>query len=569
MSAALAAPMPTPGAVISGLAAWSPSRGPWDDDGARRFSASTEPTDSAEFAVDGALTEPGAPSLPAAITNSAPDEALSASTACDIGSVPSEAPDPRLMLTTRACCPTAHSMPATICEYVPQPVSSRTLPTTSRVSGATPAYRPREAAPLPVMIDATCVPCPLRSIGPTASPVKSADAATASERSGWFGSIPESSTAVRTPAPVRPACHACGAPICGTLRSSDARTRPSSQIRAMPGAAVFAVPASAGPAATVRQNAPASALRSATAWAWMLGSSRPGTELAATEDRAAAVPGPSYRTMSGSTGVRRSSKPSRTNPVTSNSAGSNTPRLSSARASDGTTVTEPFRVDRRKDTSSRPGAGVAVTACVPPANVSTVTTSPVISVTDAREGWAPAGPDPGGPAAGGPEPGPDAAWAPPVPTAPTASSAPATTPATKRRLARRFIWALLPETHTPPIGMDASWRDDREPPLSCLRTGRIPLLRRRIRALLAQLAWNRRQVHTDARCGITRLPPPTPPGCRYSRHTNTRADATRTPVPQTSGRGHNGTCHAHADDRNEGRRYRSAFAKMYSVTPGG
>ena len=40
-------------------------------------------------------------------------------------------------------------MPAMICESVPEPLSSSTLPMSSLAPGATPLYLPPEAAPLP------------------------------------------------------------------------------------------------------------------------------------------------------------------------------------------------------------------------------------------------------------------------------------------------------------------------------------------------------------------------------------------------------------------------------------
>ncbi len=171
------------------------------------------------------------PELPAATTNSAPVSAVSLFTACDMGSVPSLGNgSPRLMLITSAPLFAAHSMPAMIPDSLPPPESSSTLPFSSFASGATPWYFPPDFAPLPVMIDATCVPCPKWSSAPVSLPVKSRAPATASARSGCVASTPVSSTATVAPFPVWPADHASGAPICGTLRSRLTRTGASSQI---------------------------------------------------------------------------------------------------------------------------------------------------------------------------------------------------------------------------------------------------------------------------------------------------------------------------------------------------
>ena len=119
-------------------------------------------------------------------------------------------------------------MPAMIHDSWPKPKSSSTFPLSSLASGATPRYLPPLAAPLPVMIDATCVPCPKLSSSVSLS-LKFRAPATASARSGCVTSIPVSSTATVVPAPVWPAFQASGAPICGTEWSRLARTGPSSQ----------------------------------------------------------------------------------------------------------------------------------------------------------------------------------------------------------------------------------------------------------------------------------------------------------------------------------------------------
>ena len=112
MSCERAAVMSTPGATRSGLRAPVPVRGPVLEKLARLSCLSTAPTVSAEAAAPGVEIVSG-PALPAAITKSAPDCSDSASTASDIGSVPSDGIEsPRLMLTTSAPWPTAHSMPA-------------------------------------------------------------------------------------------------------------------------------------------------------------------------------------------------------------------------------------------------------------------------------------------------------------------------------------------------------------------------------------------------------------------------------------------------------------------------
>lgn len=95
--------MPTPGAVMSGLTAESPLRGPRLENPASRPRPSTAPTASAASALAGEPTVAAAgPSLPAATTNSVPVRRLSVFTACSIGSRPRSSVPPRLMLTTFA-----------------------------------------------------------------------------------------------------------------------------------------------------------------------------------------------------------------------------------------------------------------------------------------------------------------------------------------------------------------------------------------------------------------------------------------------------------------------------------
>ncbi len=149
----------TPGAVISGLTPPS-TAGPVLEKSARVSVASTAPTARAESARAGVLMVCGPP-LPAAVTNSAPVSAVSSSTAVAIGSSAPAGSPPRLMLTMRASWSrAAHSMPAMIQDSMPRPLLSSTRPTCSRAPGATPRSSPSEAAPVPAIVEATCVPCP-------------------------------------------------------------------------------------------------------------------------------------------------------------------------------------------------------------------------------------------------------------------------------------------------------------------------------------------------------------------------------------------------------------------------
>src|SRR5690606_21200931 len=116
--AARAATISTPGAVTSGLTAWSPARGPRLENQGTSSPSSTAPTVRAAAAAPGGVTVLGPlpPSLPAATTKSVPYRSLSRSTASENGSVPSvyRSDSPRLMFTTSAPCAAAHSMPAMI-----------------------------------------------------------------------------------------------------------------------------------------------------------------------------------------------------------------------------------------------------------------------------------------------------------------------------------------------------------------------------------------------------------------------------------------------------------------------
>jgi len=117
-------------------------------------------------------------------------------------------------------------MPASIADSS-QNSSPQTLPMASLVSGATPLYFPLEAAPDPVMMEATWVPWPTVS-SVLLPPVKSWLVVILPAKSGWVASMPVSRIAVVVPCPVSPAAHAVGAPICGTLSfRSTLRCRPA------------------------------------------------------------------------------------------------------------------------------------------------------------------------------------------------------------------------------------------------------------------------------------------------------------------------------------------------------
>src|SRR2546423_1163698 len=150
----------TPGATISGFPRPAPTGGPALEKPAIRSCLSTAPTVSALVAVPGELTPMRVPLLPAATTKSVPVCAVNAFSSSLTGSVPSVGSLPRLMLTTLAPLVAAHSMPAMIQESRPLPSSVSTLPTMSFAPGATPLYRPPDAAPEPTIVDATWVPWP-------------------------------------------------------------------------------------------------------------------------------------------------------------------------------------------------------------------------------------------------------------------------------------------------------------------------------------------------------------------------------------------------------------------------
>src|SRR5690606_21784472 len=94
-------------------------------------------------------------------------------------------------------------------DRVPDPAALSTLPLSSSAPYAIPRYCPSEAAPVPAMVAATWVPCPASSVV-VGSSVKLASCTTTPARSGWVVSMPESSTAMVMPSPVKPDCHASG-----------------------------------------------------------------------------------------------------------------------------------------------------------------------------------------------------------------------------------------------------------------------------------------------------------------------------------------------------------------------
>ncbi|CAM5247383.1 hypothetical protein STANM309S_05274 [Streptomyces tanashiensis] len=138
----------------------------------------------------------------------------------------------------------AHSMPAMICDSVPEPWSLRTLPTARVAPGATPFSLPSLAAPDPPTVEVTWVPWPPRSATSWPS-MKDLVSAIRPARSGWPRSAPVSRTATLTPLPVSPASQAFGVPIWALDSAMAALTRPSSQT--LPGAAARAVPRAVKP----------------------------------------------------------------------------------------------------------------------------------------------------------------------------------------------------------------------------------------------------------------------------------------------------------------------------------
>ena len=290
-----AATICTPGAVRSGLSAPS-MRGPRLEKSASSSDLSTAPTVRAESALPGELIDRSAKSLPAAMTNSTPNSAVRFSTACSIGSTSSVSNPPRLMFTTSAPCSAAHCIPARIHDSA-QPNSTHTLPSSSCAPGATPRNWPPEAAPLPATIDATCVPCPTRSPSSSSPSVKFSDATTRSARSGWVASMPVSSTATVVPEPSNPTAQACGAPTCGTLRSSDGCRSPSSH--------TFDTPAAAIPAdRSTRsfQNSPRTDLSTRTAEPPTAGRSRTTSTPSTAASGVAAARAPPSTTINGRSG---------------------------------------------------------------------------------------------------------------------------------------------------------------------------------------------------------------------------------------------------------------------------
>lgn len=133
---ACAAMMSTPGAVRSGLIAWSPSRGPRLENPATWSWSSTAPTVRAASALPGLETGARLPLLPAEMTNKVPVRSDSVFTACSTGSSSGVSVLPRLRLTTLALTSVAaHSMPARIAESR-APRLPPTLPMRSGWSGS-------------------------------------------------------------------------------------------------------------------------------------------------------------------------------------------------------------------------------------------------------------------------------------------------------------------------------------------------------------------------------------------------------------------------------------------------
>ena len=196
-----AAVMSTPGAEMSGFMPPEPASGPVLENQARLSCLSVAATVSADAAAPGVEMVSG-PALPAAMTNRVPYCAERASTVWDIGSLPSDGTvSPRLMLTTSAPDSAAHCMPAMTQESWPKPSAPpSTFPAIRSAPGATPLKSPPEAAPVPTIVLATWVPCPLTSV--IASPgTKLAVPSIWPCRSGWLTSMPVSSTATFTPLP--------------------------------------------------------------------------------------------------------------------------------------------------------------------------------------------------------------------------------------------------------------------------------------------------------------------------------------------------------------------------------
>jgi hypothetical protein len=81
----------------------------------------------------------------------------------------------------------AHCMPSMIQESLPKPSSLSTLPTISFAPGATPRSEPPDAAPVPAIVEAVWVPCPLPSWVDSPG-TKLFESLTCVARSGWFSS---------------------------------------------------------------------------------------------------------------------------------------------------------------------------------------------------------------------------------------------------------------------------------------------------------------------------------------------------------------------------------------------
>ena len=416
--------MSPPGAATSGLSAPSPTRGPRLEKPLSSSCLDTLATASASSAAAGVATVSFPPKLPAATTNSVPCCRVRVLSVSDTGSVPSVGPAPRLMLTTFARMSTAaHAMPARTPSIVPSPLSSSTLPTASVACGASPRYLPADAAPDPVIVEATCVPCPLPS-STVPFPEKSLLSLTFPARSGWSVSMPVSSTATRTPWPVRPACHAAGAPICGTLSSRLACTLAFNHTFSTPAARCW-------PPASSRQKRVASDFCSSSAVMPRVDSVR------------ATVPTPAGGaedfTSNGMFGVCASSYPCRTNPVTLNSSSSNRPDRTSVAASAGITYWSPSWVYSWIGTGFALGAGVTATV-VRPLTVRTATRSPVISVTQVACPVVPGGAAPAG-----------AAAPPGAPSTPAASTTASTAPSRTRAVICPPLSCVGPPRQRPPV----------------------------------------------------------------------------------------------------------------------
>ena len=152
---------------MSGLSASSFMRGPALEKSASWSELSTAPTVSAASAAPGApMVDGSGPLLPAAMTKSAPVSArqlvdgLAQRVVLGVPGADAQAHADHLGALVRA----AHSMPAMIPESLPAAVVVEDLADHRSAPGATPFSLPPEAAPVPAMVEATWVPCPLRSM---------------------------------------------------------------------------------------------------------------------------------------------------------------------------------------------------------------------------------------------------------------------------------------------------------------------------------------------------------------------------------------------------------------------